>query len=342
MGAMNSLIPDIERFTEDYDIEAKKASGRDGQGELPQSFFETYSAMANTYGGFIFLGVQEKPKGKFTIKGISNPPKVLKSLWDGLNNRQQVSINLLNDKMVDVIEHNNTSVIRIQVPRAPRRYRPVYVGTNPSNGTYRRNYEGDYRCDEETVRRMMAEQVEDARDAELLEYFDFNDIDENTLKAYRKVIQKLLADLKVPFKLQDTKRIDQTPVHEALREALVNSLIHADYTGRVSVLVVKRPDLFGFRNPGIEGKVTNDRLKCITLAHPHDITKTLSGLVKQGFLESDGATRGTYYFFPGEPPHAEANLVELNSEHSHLSSEHNQLSSEHSHLSSEHNQLSSE
>lgn len=41
-----------------------------------------------------------------------------------------------------------------------------------------------------------------------------------------------------------------TPVHEALREALVNTFVHADYTGRASVLVVKRPDLFGFRNPG--------------------------------------------------------------------------------------------
>src|SRR3989338_2287426 len=42
-----------------------------------------------------------------------------------------------------------------------------------------------------------------------------------------------------------------TPVHEALREALVNTLIHADFSGRVSVLVVKRPDMFGFRNPGL-------------------------------------------------------------------------------------------
>src|ERR1035438_5387732 len=30
------------------------------------------------------------------------------------------------------------------VPRANRRQRPVYVGQNPINGTYRRNYEGDY------------------------------------------------------------------------------------------------------------------------------------------------------------------------------------------------------
>lgn len=44
---------------------------------------------------------------------------------------------------------------------------------------------------------------------------------------------------------------DDTPVHEAIREALANTLVHADYSDRASVLVVKRPDMFGFRNPGL-------------------------------------------------------------------------------------------
>jgi len=38
--------------------------------------------------------------------------------------------------------------------------------------------------------------------------------------------------------------------HKALREALVNTLVHADYTGRISVLVVKEPAGFVLRNPG--------------------------------------------------------------------------------------------
>ena len=73
----------------------------------------------------------------------------------------------------------------------------------------------------------------------------------NVYDFFRKVYQKLNADLKVPFQLLAGQRIEDTPVHEALREALVNTLIHADFTGRVSVLVVKRPDMFGFRNPGL-------------------------------------------------------------------------------------------
>ncbi len=73
----------------------------------------------------------------------------------------------------------------------------------------------------------------------------------NLYDFYRKVILKLTADLKVPLRLRDgVQRVDETHVHEAIREALVNTLIHADYEGRVSTLMVKRPEGFTFRNPG--------------------------------------------------------------------------------------------
>jgi hypothetical protein len=72
----------------------------------------------------------------------------------------------------------------------------------------------------------------------------------NLYDFFQIVIQKLYRDLKVPFKLSGPSRIDDTPVHEALREALTNTLVHADYSGTVPILVVKRPDMFAFRNPG--------------------------------------------------------------------------------------------
>jgi len=73
----------------------------------------------------------------------------------------------------------------------------------------------------------------------------------NLYDFYRKVYLKLTADLKVPFQLENGERQEETPVHIALREALANVLVHADYSERASVLVVKRPDMFGFRNPGL-------------------------------------------------------------------------------------------
>lgn len=478
--------------------EAKKASGKDGKGELPQSFFETYSAMANTDGGRVMLGIQEK-NGHFTVTGIQSTGPVLKSLWDQLNNHEKVSCNLLSNKHVKVIKFGKLDVISIDVPRASRSNRPVYLGKNPMTGTYRRNHEGDYLCEAETVKRMLAEQVEQGRDGELLHGYNLSDVHTETLRSYRQMfnqtradhpwttqsdidflrsiggwtadrtngddgltragllmfgkmssileavphyvvdyreipdprsdqrwtdrlttdgswsgnlfdfyrltIAKLTSSLKVPFVLDRNNRRDQTGVHEALREALVNTLIHADYSDRVSVLIVKRPDLFGFRNPGVmrlpvevalrggnsdcrnrnlqkmfqlaglaeqagsgipkiwrnwdsqhyrkpslkervdpdqtilslrtvsllpesalaeldrrfgaqwrtlseiqrlalstvcvEGVVDHSRLKSITAEHSSDITKALSGLVRDGFLESSGVTRSTSYCFIG-------------------------------------------
>jgi predicted HTH transcriptional regulator len=74
----------------------------------------------------------------------------------------------------------------------------------------------------------------------------------NVYDFFRRVMPRMIADLSVPFRLgADMIRRDETHVHEAVREAFVNCLIHADYEGRVPVLVVKRPAEFEFRNPGL-------------------------------------------------------------------------------------------
>jgi ATP-dependent DNA helicase RecG len=59
--------------------------------------------------------------------------------------------------------------------------------------------------------------------------------------------------LKKPFKLEGgVQRIDDTPVHKAVREGFVNMIIHADYLMDAGVLkVIKRSDSFEFTNPGI-------------------------------------------------------------------------------------------
>jgi predicted HTH transcriptional regulator len=271
--------------------------------------------------------------------------RIRKALWDNLHNLKQISVNLLTEDNIQPVTIDGRQVLHVTVPRANRERKPVHVGSNPFGGTYLRRFEGDYLADDEAVRRMLAERVEDSRDERILTGFDHTDLDMDTVAAYRnrfaavkpghvwtdlpvseflerigafgkdrekgvsglrlaglvmfgraevirdalphymvdyqerpepktenrwidrlvpdgswsgniydffrKVYQKLTMDLKVPFQLRDGQRIEDTPVHEALREALVNTLIHADFSGRVSVLVVKRPDLFGFRNPGL-------------------------------------------------------------------------------------------
>lgn len=57
-------------------------------------------------------------------------------------------------------------------------------------------------------------------------------------------------DLKIPFRLNGWSRVDESPVHEAVREALTNALIHADYSDTTPIVIIRRPDHFYFRNPG--------------------------------------------------------------------------------------------
>ena len=338
-------IADVALLREACDLECKLAAGRDGQGAVPDDFWPTYSAFANTEGGVVVLGLREKHE-RFTVEGIVRVAKVRKELFDALNNRNKVSVNLLTDSHVREAHLNGRTLLVVEVPRANRKQRPVHLTTNPFAGnTYRRLNDGDRPVPDDDVRRMIAEQVEDSRDSRILVGYGVDDLCLESFRAYRqvfanrepahpwnaledvaflrqlggwrldreteeggvtiagvlmfgwmttiqevlpnymldyqerpearidqrwvdrltldgkwsgnlydfyrKVYLKLTADLKVPFTLEKGQRQDETPVHVALREALANVLVHGDYTDRASVLVVKRPDMFGFRNPGL-------------------------------------------------------------------------------------------
>jgi predicted HTH transcriptional regulator len=338
-------LEDIAALRESVDIECKLALGKDGKGAFPKDAWETYSAFANSNGGDIFLGLKEKKDGSFELQGIQDTQKVLDEFWGTVANPQKISFNLMRDRWVKQVTIDGCTIIQIHVPAASRQQRPVYLNNNPLTGTYKRMHSGDMRQSEEVVKRMLAEQVEDSRDAGILKGYGLGDLDIESFNTYRqiytnlnpdhpwnklnaeqflyqiggwardrisgdagltpagllmfgsyrpilekfpnymvdyqerpeartearwidrlvpdgswsgnvfdfyqKVIRKLTVDLKVPFLLEGDQRKDDTLVHKALREALVNSLVHADYTERASVLVVKRPDMFGFRNPGM-------------------------------------------------------------------------------------------
>ena len=71
----------------------------------------------------------------------------------------------------------------------------------------------------------------------------------NIYDFYFRVYNKITQDIKVPSKLEGSG-IDDTPVHKALREALANCLINADYYGRQGLVIIKRKDIITLSNPG--------------------------------------------------------------------------------------------
>jgi ATP-dependent DNA helicase RecG len=162
---------------EEKDWEFKSAKGG-----LPASLWETYSAMANTEGGCIVLGVEVDG----AVSGLTDVIKTKKNLCDTVNNKGKISVNLLVDDHVQEIAVDGKTVLLIRVPRAERRHRPVYVEHNPLTGTYRRDYEGDYHCSREEVGRMLADQAEEPANSRILEHFGIDDLDPSSLQQYRQ------------------------------------------------------------------------------------------------------------------------------------------------------------
>jgi predicted HTH transcriptional regulator len=78
---MNIDLRQLSAYREDNRIEAKRATGG-----FPGSIWETYSSFANTNGGVILLGVEELPDKTLNAIGLSDPEKLVKEFWDGLNN----------------------------------------------------------------------------------------------------------------------------------------------------------------------------------------------------------------------------------------------------------------
>jgi ATP-dependent DNA helicase RecG len=73
----------------------------------------------------------------------------------------------------------------------------------------------------------------------------------NVFDFYSAVVPKLEFGLKVPFKLEGMIQVDDTSVHQAIRESLVNALVHANYYERQGVVIIKDKDFYRFSNPGL-------------------------------------------------------------------------------------------
>lgn len=131
----------IEKYKEKNQIEAKKATGG-----LPESLWETYSAFANTKGGVILLGVEEYPDKSLHPVDLPDPEWLIIDFWDSIENPQKVSLNILKEEDVSVHNIHGSHIISINVPEALPKQKPIYIGDNIISGTYRRDGDGDYRC----------------------------------------------------------------------------------------------------------------------------------------------------------------------------------------------------
>ena len=349
-------ISNLSEYREDNCLEVKKATNG-----LPHSIWETYSAFANSEGGLIVLGIEEDKNHQLHITGVNNPDELVRDFWNTINNPQKISLNILTDKMVSVRTVEDKQIVVIEIPRAEREMRPVYVGTDPVRGTYRRNNEGDFHCTREQVSAFFRDASPVSVDMRVLTEMDDSVFCQDTINDYRirfnakhpnhvwtklddkiflrrigamglstednkihptvagllmfgyeyeivrefsqyfldyqehmdpsirwthrvvsssgdwsgnlfdfyfRIITRLTSDLPVPFHLENNERVDDTVLHNSVREALINTLVHADYYGRQGTVITKSPNALSFANPGsmrvslktaLEGGVSDPR-----------------------------------------------------------------------------------
>ena len=82
---------DFNTLVETNDVEMKKAAGKDGKGAIPDSVWETYSAMANTVGGVIILGAEQIDEREFRPYNLCNAEKMLQDFWNTINDCKYTS-----------------------------------------------------------------------------------------------------------------------------------------------------------------------------------------------------------------------------------------------------------
>lgn len=332
---------------EGLDIEAKAATNT-----FPKDALETYSAFANTEGGLLILGIAEKDD-TFEISGVSHPDKVLKEMFDLLNNPAKVSRNIVNNHHVSIDSIENKTIIILRIPRANPAYKPIYLNGNPYR-SYFRYHSADKQCTPEDVQAMMRDASQETPDSNILLNYTISDLDSDAVKKYQSafanlkpthpftqystekfleaigalgydrssesaeqssklyltlagllvfgkhsaitqylphyhveyidktganiefdrwrdrliydgswgednlytffnlVINKLFSTIRSDFQLSEDNisRLEDTPMKVALREALINTLIHADYKIPSDIKITRYSDRISFDNPG--------------------------------------------------------------------------------------------
>lgn len=175
----------IEKYRENNRIEAKLA-----QGGFPHSVWESYSAFANTLGGIILLGVEEMKDKSFKCVDLPSPEGLAEEFLRIVNDKRQVSVNVLKKDGVRIIEQNNHKIVVIEVPKADRHDKPVFVYGDFVHGAYRRGGEGDYRCSHEQIQAMLRDKSDNSADKRIIDSMTLDDIDISTVRKYRAMLYR--------------------------------------------------------------------------------------------------------------------------------------------------------
>lgn len=144
---LDALLADLRATRDDHrTVEAKTA--RD---ELPTDLWTTISALCNSEGGTLLLGVREV-RPDFPVVGVADPGRTttdLRGICDSLEPSPR--------PVITSVHHPDGEVVVAQFMPTPRHQRPCHLARlGPRNGSYRRVGDGDIALSEDEVAEMQA------------------------------------------------------------------------------------------------------------------------------------------------------------------------------------------
>lgn len=180
MGCFMQNLEDLLKQIEGCEIEYKLSKSK-----LSKDLWETYSAFANTNGGYIILGMKQVGQ-KFEIDGVENAEKQIDDLYNTVASQQKVSINLLDNNSVKICTYEGKDLIVIKIRALPMNRKPLYLNGNMKNVYIRKN-SGDYLATEEELRRFIRN-ADDHLDGELLDEYTIEDLDTESILKLKNVM----------------------------------------------------------------------------------------------------------------------------------------------------------
>jgi len=161
------------------DFECKKA-----QGGVPADAYKTVSAFANTSGGYLVFGVQDR-NNQLDIVGVLEVDRVQNDFLSAL--RAGDKLNRIICVQEDRIEHEEKILLIFYVPESPITEKPVYLSRDIRQSFICRGA-GDERCTPTEIERFIRDASRERYDSEAISGINSDSFfDEGTVRWYREI-----------------------------------------------------------------------------------------------------------------------------------------------------------